>query len=249
MIRRPFADLWLIIDQTAHAELAAELAKCSKCEVLKCWPHREKLIETLRHHDDGWIARDRLPLVDSRTGIPRDFTEMPLHESTRIWKQSIERCHAIAESSSRWVGGHFRHLADYAMNHRVDAQDVEAAKSFLLDGADFHMPDDAMQAGIDEAGVRWLQFFDRMSLLLCCVTEAGDRILHTPQSTDVTLRFQNSGGRVEFSGWNFEPPTFDMSVIALRIPRRKYRDESDLAEELHRADSIRVRWEVAGDGS
>jgi len=101
MIRRTSDDAWLLITQTEHARIAAELAAAWGNDRFPPLPLPEWLLPAIRHHDDGWTLWDSSPQIDPETGQPRDFTEMPMAESTAIWTRSIEICsHAIGRPAS-----------------------------------------------------------------------------------------------------------------------------------------------------
>ena len=89
MIRRDGGEGWFLISQVDHAHLAAEMVAAWGKPVL---PEPACLLPAIRDHDEGWREWERLPDIDPGTHRPRNFTEMPASEATRIWARSIEIC-------------------------------------------------------------------------------------------------------------------------------------------------------------
>ena len=195
MIRRDDNGHWLLIRQTEHARLAADIAGAWGSRQIPPLPMADLLVPVIRHHDDGW--RDWTPTIDSETGRPRGFTEMPMTVATELWSRSIEICNRIAETPSptpdadstgpfaegplllcgNWVSRHFCYLAEQVRRHHPDnSADIAAVECFLdeqarLQSEGLHslraafLDDDDLNCCL-ETGYRLLQFFDRLSLWL-----------------------------------------------------------------------------------
>ncbi|MFG0334180.1 MAG: DUF3891 family protein [Maioricimonas sp. JB049] len=102
MIRRTSENSWLLIPQTEHARIAAELARAWGNSRFAPLSLADWLVPAIRHHDDGWTDWDNSPQTDPESGTPRDFTEMPIAESTAIWHRSIAIC---SRSAGRAASG------------------------------------------------------------------------------------------------------------------------------------------------
>lgn len=92
MIRREDGNDWLLIPQTEHARLAADIAERwgnAQAGFARC---AEELVSAVRHHDDGWLEWEQAPHIDPTNGTPRSFLEMPMTEATEIWNRSIDVC-------------------------------------------------------------------------------------------------------------------------------------------------------------
>ncbi|QDU39823.1 hypothetical protein Mal4_41710 [Maioricimonas rarisocia] len=96
MIRRTSENSWLLIAQTEHARIAAELARAWGNDRFAPLSLADWLVPAIRHHDDGWSDWDDAPHVDPETGTPRDFTEMAMADATAIWRRSIAVCSRAA---------------------------------------------------------------------------------------------------------------------------------------------------------
>lgn len=90
MIRRESEKSWVLISQVDHAVISAEVAAAWGNDAVHALPLRNELLRAIRLHDDGWPSWEAWPSVDPKTGVPRDFTEMPMAEAAAIWSRSID---------------------------------------------------------------------------------------------------------------------------------------------------------------
>ncbi len=111
MIRRDGDVGWILISQVDHAHLAAEMAAVWGSGRTPGLPEPELLLPAIRDHDEGWREWERLPDIDPETHFPRNFTEMPAADATRIWTRSIETCRRGRQSIVASVDEFRRFLA------------------------------------------------------------------------------------------------------------------------------------------
>ncbi|HWA99126.1 MAG TPA: DUF3891 family protein [Pirellulales bacterium] len=218
MIRRTYiaaegAERWLLVPQIDHAHLAAQIARAWGAEPFDApWP-ADELLAAVEHHDDGWAEWDAHPGVDPNGGRPRDFTEMRIADSVAIWQRSIDVAAAIGPLAAWVVSGHFT-----ALLRRTNAwQPTSAAASAEADT--FLGRQDAQRAhwlaewqtadplrhtvAAAERALEFLQFFDALSLWLCCGRQRdyrsaapggpaleGRQATDPQRSLDLTVRIQ-----------------------------------------------------------
>ncbi len=111
MIRREHQNDWLLISQVDHAHLAGRMAAHWGNETVPALPLRDDLVDAVRFHDDGWREWEQTPEVNPQTGQPRNFTEMPLATSVKIWQHSIDIAGGGAPSHARPLRKFREHLA------------------------------------------------------------------------------------------------------------------------------------------
>jgi hypothetical protein len=259
MIRREDGADWLLIPQIEHAHVAAEIAAA--------WGRAlsPDVVAAVRHHDDGWREWDASPRIDPETGIPRSFLEMPMSVATEIWSRSIELCgqerkpqSEVDQTSSPLgglaVSGHFCWLAEQACESRDDPEELAAIERFLEAQARqqtawreaLQRQENASTADVDlqvELGFRTVQFFDRLSLWLCCAVQSKPYEAEFP-----------GGGIFKFAPLapetvSVEPDPFlqgagpaTVTVVAKRIAARSYADDDDLLNALHDSPAERLTW-------
>ena len=114
--------------------------------------------------------------------MPRDFREMRMRDATAIWTKSISASAKPLPLAGYAVSRHFCFLAEQVRQAgRHDADDLAAVTSFLKQQS-------GVQAKLEqkaalchgwgegfhrhrELAYRTVQFFDRVSLWLCCADE------------------------------------------------------------------------------
>lgn len=93
----------IIVRQTEHARLAGLLAEAWDLDALLGHTvpplMRERTVEAVLHHDDGWMEWEREPTLDD-AGLPLDFKNMPASEHSEIWRRSVN----LAAERHPWVG-------------------------------------------------------------------------------------------------------------------------------------------------
>lgn len=262
MIRRHDDHDWLLIDQVEHARLAAGFAGAWGNNVFSPLPEADILVDAVMHHDDGWKAWAKAPEVDLKTGRPRNFTEMPMAIATEIWRRSIGTCGERHPLAGLWVSRHFCWLAQKAENSRSDdADECVAIRQFLADEAlrqsalREHARAQYGDAGLYELidiGFQYVQFFDALSLWLCCSARlepyedrvpSGGPVRFAPvQVADNTLH--NAGNPYEITAepYPFSVGRLELSVAARRIPARRYTGNIDLRTALQSARSETLVW-------
>ena len=236
MIRRSDHNHWLLIDQIEHARISAELATewadPDWISFHQQWP----IIEAIAHHDDGWKDWDSCPQIAPETGMPRDFTEMRLEDSTDIWRRSVEACLQFSPLSGQWVSHHFCWLAEQALSNRTDEQDRAAAHSFLED-QQLLIRNSLAESRI---GLRWLQTFDRLSLWLCCTPAAEPRTLGTSSGQSIHMSFADPE-KPDLNPWPFRSDRVQVQTNCRRVRATHYR-RGDFQNALKSSDVTGIRW-------
>ncbi len=188
---------WLLIPQIAHARLAASVAEVWRFEHLPA-NDRQVLLAAVLHHDDGWAEWDAAPECDRQSGRPLSFTEMPTAASTAIHRRSIDIAAGFGPLAVYAVAGHFAALLQQYDSWRRAGHEVRAAGESLLAFADQRM-DVALAEWLAAAPgrtgeqaelcLRWLQFFDRVSLWLCMA----------PRTASQRMELPGEGGSITFT--------------------------------------------------
>jgi hypothetical protein len=234
-------------------------------------------------HDDGWGQWDWAPHVDPGTGRPRDFREMRMQDATAIWTRSVAACNTkLSPVSAYAVSRHFCYLAEQVRGSgRHDAEDRAAVTRFIQQQA-------ALRAQLESESARFgwqnvflrhrelayhvVQFFDRVSLWLCCAAEHEPQAMTAPLGEVVTFSsrpadpaegvsnpdssatvFRLQTARPDYRKWHvtIEPdPLFrsveggphEFSVDARRVPARSYADDDDLQATWRDAPSVQLVW-------
>ena len=79
------------VTQGDHAYLAAEILSLFRRHELIDHPRRDRLLEAVREHDNGWRESDAAPRIDPATGSPLGFRRISGELRREIWSRSCER--------------------------------------------------------------------------------------------------------------------------------------------------------------
>lgn len=272
MIRRDMFDsagepVWGLISQVEHARLSAEMAAAWTGEVAQLPQTRDKFLAAVRHHDDGWIPWELRPTVHD--GLPRDFMEMPLDESLAIWRRSIAVARTYGELAAYAVSAHFlglcrhsyeekphddawRHLAEEFFEEQTDLQ-AGWRRDFAARGTPTNFAAsnfDAADLDVSELHQAWhgLQFFDFLSLWLCCAERTAAETIAVPQFAKLhgaPLPTTGDGVRqIAITPWPFVGEVLEFAVHVRTIPRANLPTDEALAQALATAESSLLAWRL-----
>lgn len=252
MIRRDGSNgTWLVISQVDHAHVSGEIAAVWGNAEVSPLPNKDELVAAVRDHDDGWRDWERLPTIDPDSGWPRNFTEMPMDVATGIWRQSILVCRTHSPLGGIWVGRHFTFLGEKAREGREEgSQDALAIDAFLREQHELESKWRGEVEGVDpaqmdasiEAGFRWVQFFDAMSLWLCCAERTEPQQTPTPQGNSLSMTPGTDHSRITLEPWPLSVERLELSVPAWRIPARRFGSDTELQAAIKSAGNETLNW-------
>ena len=244
--------------------LATDLAAAwdeSRCPLIA---PLDAFVETVRKHDDGWIAWEVRPEVHD--GVPRDFMEMPLDESLAIWRRSIAVAQTISTAASVIVGGHFRFLlnkglAKHEVRHDWPPEMEHLAEEFIEEQDSLRAeyfaacsPELRKQAAATvDRGLRFLQLFDFASLWFCCAERTKPETMTGPDERSyvftpgATAADSGSAAEVTVEPWPFRGESLGLSAVGRRVPAASYPSADALAAAP--ATEIELRWRLVPAGS
>jgi len=265
---------WALISQVEHARIAAEVCRAWNAEAFPLAVPHQELLAAVVHHDDGWLVWELRPTVVD--GRPRDFMEMPLDESLAIWRRSIAVAQTFGPLAAYAVGSHFaalsrwshekaghsdewRHLAE----EFIVEQEELAGERFgeLLAGAQRAAGAATASGAMLQAEVKrnadraWhaLQFFDRVSLWLCCAERREVETIDVPESLGAGLgafRFTPQLGgaaaaavgvaEITIEPWPLTVERLDIATTAEAVPQANYDSPDALARAARQ--SVPLGW-------
>lgn len=220
MIRRPYEDGWLLIRQTDHARLSADLARAWQPAL------PEPTTFLIEHHDDGWDAWEERP--ETGAGVPLNFTELDAASHVAIWERGITRLkdpyHKLL------VSRHACHL----MSHKPGTEDFFALQAQNQRAWASEIPVSTLETLHTDFTL--LQLFDWLSLLLAWKDEPVDDV--AGMTIRPTLR-----------GALFDPFPFGDRPITVsttgRWIRMDHYETADLQAALAEAPTVHLTWELS----
>ena len=244
---------WILISQVEHARLSGELARHWGAFPFAPLVPCPEVTDAIAHHDDGWAQWERGPGIDAETGRPLAFTEMPAEVGLPIWTVSIERALALGNLAAWMIAGHFSSLLEGSTTAKSETgrrwlakyRDCRAGwlRHWMTEEPAAHTP------RVAERALGHLQFFDAISLWLCCAEQVQPATMTPPGGPSLMLTpgADTTAGEqiIRVAPWPLAIPSLTLSVPGRAIPAKRY---GSTAELLAAAADVRIGWRVVGDG-
>jgi hypothetical protein len=211
------AGSWWLIGQSDHAALAGDLACHLVCDD---FPRLDpEVIRAISLHDEGWVPFDREAITGAhgKGGRPLSFVEMPTTDYLEAWKASIERAQQDSYIGGLLVSKHFCRIAHGALSSQDRREYKQMLQEFLDQESVRHANLFRQQTRTMEeiqALTDVLQFFDLLSLYLCCGSQESAIFPQSFRCQTICIRRQDEGFRTE-------PSLFGRGV-SLGITARSY---------------------------
>jgi hypothetical protein len=152
----------LLVTQSDHARLAADLLSLMRLPALVGHPRRERLLRAVAEHDNGWRESDAAPRFDPSSGLPVDFRAVAAADRAEIWRRGVERHAADDPYVAALVAGHALRLLGAGERLSVERRE-------LLTELGERRDELAQAAGVAPGELvdddRWLRFGDELALV------------------------------------------------------------------------------------
>jgi len=257
-------DQLLLIRQTDHAFLAGFFAKEWGNEE---FPRPEPFASfclAAAEHDNGWTEWELEPTLDAKTRTPNTFMSIPTEEHIALYQRGIERLVKVDHYAALLVSMHCTGLYDRAratmpgysakyvkategalvtdfvqrlrlqqLRLKTDLRANAATKDFVIE--------DALKANFER-----MEALDRLSLHLCMNPKENCVIDAVPQDytgNEVDLDLRSEGGNVlTLAPFPFKREVLEISILARRIPKRVYVDNTDFRKTLAQAQYFGIKF-------
>ena len=280
MIIQEQGDHLILIRQTDHAVLSGYFARELGNEIFARPEPLESFQLAAEEHDNGWNEWELQPRIDPFTFMPYSFMSLPTQEHIDLYQRGIERVVKVDRCAGLLVSMHCAGLYDrtratipgfsakYVKSHeapvvsdflqRLRLQQLRLKMDLRGDSATTKFSDDKWL----QANVQRLEALDRLSLYFCLGPLEGATIDAVPadyMGTEVDWDLQPEGNNVAtLEPYPFRRDPLEISILARRIPKRRYADDLELQKVLAQAPyfgqkftlrdgGIRMRARVAGN--
>jgi hypothetical protein len=271
MIIQEQGDHLILIRQTDHAVLSGYFAREAGNENFARPEPLESFQLAAAEHDNGWNEWELQPRIDPVTFLPYSFMSLPTQEHIDLYQRAIERVVKVDRYAGLLVSMHCAGLYDrtratmpgFSAKY-VKAQEAPAVTDFLqrlrLQQLRLKVDLRADPATKDLADEKWLQAnaqrleaLDRLSLYFCLGPLEGATIDAVPadyRGTEVDWDLQpegNNGAALE--PYPFRRDPLEISILARRIPKRRYADDLDLQKVLAQAPYFGQKFTLRAGGT
>jgi hypothetical protein len=270
MIIQDHGNQLVIIRQTDHAVLAGFLARELGNDFFPPPEPKESFRLAVAEHDNGWNEWELLPQIDPATFLPYSFMSILTEEHIALYQRGIERVVKVDRYAGLLVSMHCAGLYDrtratmpgYSAKY-VKSNESQEVNDFLqrlrLQQLRLKVDlraDATMKAfseeGLLQANFRRLEALDRLSLYFCLPPYEGVAIESVPTNqegseVDWELRPQGNNA-VTLEPFPFRRDPLEISILARRVPKRRYADDLDFQKTLAAAPYFAMNFTLhAGD--
>ena len=271
MIIQDQGDHLVLIRQTDHAVLAGHFAReLGNAEFAVPAP-QESMILAATEHDNGWSEWELLPEIDPVNFLPYSFMSIPTRDHIELYQRGIERVVKVDHYAGLLVSMHCLGLYDRtrATMPGFSAKYIKAHESQVVN--DFLQTLRLQQLRLkvdlradpkvkDFTDEKWLQAnllrleaLDRLSLYFCMGPLEGATIDAVPadyKGREVDWNLQPDGNHAAtLEPYPFRRDPLEISILARRIPRRRYADDGDLQRTLGQAPYFALKFTLRAGGA
>jgi Protein of unknown function (DUF3891) len=254
MIIHERGDQFIVIRQTDHALLAGFFAREWGNENFARPEPNSSFRLAAAEHDNGWTEWELNPLIDYSTFTPYTFMSIPTAAHIEIYKRGIDRIVQADPYAGLLTTMHVAGLYDRARATMpgfsakyVKSTDTQLVAEFIqrlrlqqlrlkVDlRADVRQKNFAEEKSLQN-NLQRLDALDRLSLYFCLAPQQDATIDGVPineqgREVDWELRPQ-AGNSVTLTPYPFRRDPLDISILARRIPKRRYADDYDVQKTL-----------------
>ena len=271
MIIQEQGDHLVLIRQTDHAVLAGHFARELGNEAFAAPAPQDAFILAATEHDNGWNEWELLPEIDPVTFLPYSFMSIPTRHHIELYQRGIERVVKVDHYAGLLVSLHCLGLYDRtrATMPGFSAKYVRAHESQIVN--DFLQTLRLQQLRLkvdlradtrtkDFTDEKWLQAnllrleaLDRLSLYFCMGPLEAATIDAVPadyRGMDVDWNLEPDGtNAATLEPYPFRRDPLEISILARRIPRRRYSDDADLRRTLGQANYFALKYTLRAGGA
>ena len=271
MILQDQGDHLVVIRQTDHAVLSGFLARELGNELFARPEPAESFRLAVTEHDNGWSEWELLPRIDRVTFLPYSFMSIPTTEHMALYQRGIERVVKADRYAGLLVSLHCAGLYDrthatipgYSAKY-IKSQESELVNEFtqglrlqqLRLKVDLRA-DPAMNDFIEE---NWLQTnskrleaLDRLSLYFCLAPMEPATIDGVPvdyKGSEVDWVLQPEADQsVTLEPYPFRRDPLEISVLARRVPKRRYADDAEFHKAVAQAPYFALEFTIRAGGA
>src|SRR6201981_1867387 len=264
MIIQQTNDPMVVIRQTDHAILCGFFARELGNDHFPRPEPFSSFCLAAAEHDNGWQEWEIAPSVDPKSFAPYSFMSVPTGEHVALYQRGIDRVVKTNLYAGLLVATHCMGLYDrakatmpgYSAKY-VKAQEQHHADDFVqrlrLQQLRLKVDlrnDPATKAFTDEklitANIQRLAVLDRLSLYFCLGADHDTTIEGVPMDDsgdEADWELRSAGGN-EFTldPYPFRREPLEFALLARRIPRRRYMDDTDLQAVLSAAPFFQLKF-------
>jgi Protein of unknown function (DUF3891) len=269
MIIQEQGDHLILIRQTDHAMLSGFLARALGNKSFTKPEPFESFCLAAAEHDNGWNEWELVPQIDQKTFSPYNFMSIPTEEHIALYQRGIERVVRVDRYAGLLVSMHCSGLYDRsrATMPGFSAKYVKANESPLVSDFIQRLRLQQLRLKVDlradsiyksyaddktlQANLSRLEALDRLSLYFCLAPLDGSTIDSVPTNGnghEADWDLQPAGNNlVTLNPYPFMKDPLEISILARRVPKRPYADETEFQKILAQSPYFALNYTLSGD--
>jgi hypothetical protein len=271
MIIQERGDNLILIRQTDHAVLSGYFARELGNENFARSEPEESVRLAATEHDNGWNEWELQPHIDPVTFLPFTFMSLPTQQHMDLYQRGIERIVKVDRYAGLLVSMHCAGLYDktratmpgFSAKY-VKSQETPLVTDFVqrlrLQQLRLKVDLRADPATKNFADEKWLQAnalrleaLDRLSLYFCLGPMEAATIDAVPSDYnggEVDWDLQPEGNNsATLEPYPFRRDPLEISILARRIPKRRYADNLELQKVLAQTPYFGQKFTLKAGGS
>lgn len=243
----------LAITQPVHAWVSAQLARLWGNEEFGGFEPREEVILGAALHDIGWLEWERHPTLNTSTGLPHTFMQLPTSSHLAVWGSASTLARPFGRYASLLVSMHGTGLYAFHDYSRDTEQEASAARAYVERELDFQhstirelTADPCTAFAVTPENIarnrRLVAVWDAMSLAICGGLTSTRHVRDVPSSGEpIDMIMTPLDAHVRVDPWPFAVESLTVRFEGRNLGER-FATERDLRQSL--ADSSWVTVEV-----
>jgi hypothetical protein len=264
MIIQEQGDQLVLIRQTDHATLSGFFAREWGNHLFKRPEPFDSFCLAAGEHDNGWHEWELLPGIDPATFAPSSFMSIPTEEHISLYQRGLDRivkadhyagllvcmhCALLYDRTRATMPGYsakyVRSNETHAVNdfvQRLRLQQLRLKVDLRASAATKAFTEEKVLA----ANFERLEALDRLSLYFCLATLEDATIEAVPvddEGSEADWELRPAGKNAfTISPYPFRRDPLDFSIMARRIPKRRYADDLDFQKTLAHAPYFAINF-------
>lgn len=241
----------IVITQPAHAHVSGQLARAWGNAFVGEFSPREEVCLAAELHDIGWLAWEASPTLNSETGTPHSFLDLPTKAHIDIWSGAARTMLVLNRYAALLVSLHGTGLyARYGAKRDSQPQQVRDIVQRFMDDLRLLQQElieellcDAWYAPFADERIidrnrRLLAAWDVMSLNICMGIREPHIIAHVPSvdgETTITMQpLDTRPDHVAVHPWPFRDSSVSVRFDG-RVLKERFTDEAHMRMALDQA--------------
>lgn len=243
MLLRSSDATWIAVTQPHHASISGQLARAWGNDAFQKPEPFEDVCLGAEVHDIGWLDWEDAPTLNSTTGLPHTFMQLPTMVHLGVWGPASRKALTFGRYAALLASMHGTALYAFHDYDRDSDDEANAARAFVayehafqhriteslrLDPRYRHyVTDDYLRRN-----QRLVATWDAMSLAICGGVSSERVFRNVPAGNEfVEVTFTSADGVIAVSPWPFSTSALDVTIEG-RVIDRTFDNEDEMRKYL-----------------